>query len=116
MIKQIEVDNRVELDDNEIIKLIQSGIKKREESIEQYKAASREDLVQKEQEQIDIFIQYLPKQLTDNELESIILNLIKEVDAKSIKDMGKIMKPAQDKIGGAADGKRISQMVKKLLN
>ena len=115
MIKQIEVDQRIELDDNEIIKLIQSGIKKREESITQYKDANRDDLVQKEQEQIDIFKLYLPKQLSDEELEDIIKNIIKEVGATSMKDMGKIMNPAKEKVGGSADGKRINEMVKKLL-
>ena len=115
MIKQIEVDQRVDLDDNEVIKLIQSGIKKREESIAQYKAASRDDLVQKEQEQIDIFKEYLPKQLEDSELEEIIKQIIEQTEATSMKDMGKVMKIAQEKIGGSADGKRISSMVKKLL-
>ena len=115
MIKQIEVDQRVDLDDAEVIKLIQSGIKKREESIEQYKNASRDDLVQKEQEQIDIFALYLPKQLDDSELEEIISSIIKETKATSLKDMGKVMKLAQEQIAGKADGKRISQMVKKLL-
>lgn len=115
MIKQIEVDERKELNDEEIVKLIQKGIKQREEAISQYKEVNREDLVQKEQEQIDIFELYLPKQLTDEELEKEIQNIINEVNATSMKDMGKIMNPAKEKIGGSADGKRINQMVKKLL-
>ena len=115
MIKQIEVDQRVELGDTEIIKLIQSGIKKREESIEQYKNASRDDLVQKEQEQIDIFKQYLPKQLSDSELEVIVKKIIEQTGASSMKDMGKVMKIAQEETAGCADGKRISSLVKKLL-
>jgi len=116
MIKQIEVDERVELDDAKIIQLIQRGIKQREEAILQFKEAKRDDLVQNEQNQIDIFSLYLPKQLTDEELESIIQSIITEVSAISMKDMGKIMNPAKDKIGGSADGKRINQMVKKLLS
>lgn len=115
MIKQIEVDQRVELDDAEIIKLIQKGIKQREEAIAQYKDASRDDLVAKEQEQIDIFTQYLPKQLSNVELELEIKNIIEQVGATSMKDMGKIMNPAKEKLGGSADGKRINEMVKKLL-
>ena len=115
MIKQIEVDQRIELDDNEVIKLIQRGIKQREEAITQFKAASRDDLAQNEQNQIDIFVQYLPKQLDDNELEQIIQKIITEVGASSMKDMGKIMNPAKEQIGGSADGKRINEMVKKLL-
>ncbi len=116
MIKQIEVDKRIELVDEDIIKLIQKGIKQREEAIEQYKTASRDDLIKVEQDQIDIFSLYLPKQLDDSELEAIIKDIIKEVGAETMKDMGKIMNPAKDKIGGSADGKRINEMVKKLLN
>lgn len=115
MIKQIEVDNRVELGDEDIIKLIQRGIKQREEAIAQYSVAGRIDLVEKEQEQIDIFALYLPKQLTDAELEAIIQTIIAETGATTMKDMGKIMNPAKEKIGGSADGKRINEMVKKLL-
>ncbi len=115
MIKQIEVDNRVDLGDEDIIKLIQKGIKQREEAIGQYSSAGRSDLVEKEQEQIDVFAVYLPKQLTDDELEAVIQAIITETGATSMKDMGKIMNPAKEKIGGSADGKRINDMVKKLL-
>jgi len=115
MIKQIEVDNRIELGDEDIVKLIQRGIKQREEAISQYSTAGRSDLVEKEQEQIDVFMEYLPKQLSDDELEAIIQTIITETGATSMKDMGKIMNPAKEKIGGSADGKRINDMVKKLL-
>lgn len=115
MIKQIEVDERRELEDEEIIKLIQKGIKQREEAVIQYKDASRDDLVQKEQEQIDIFSMYLPKQLSDEELEKGMKQLIEEVNAISMKDIGKIMGTASKKFAGIADGKRINEMAKKLL-
>jgi len=116
MIKQIEVDERRVLDDNEIIKLIQKGIKQREEAIIQYKAASRDDLVQKESEQVEVFMQYLPKQLDDKELEIAIKEIISTVGANSIKDIGKIMGVASKKLAGIADGKRINEMTKKLLS
>jgi len=116
MIKQIEVDERIELDDAKIIQLIQKGIKQREEAIVQFKEAQRDDLVENEQNQIDIFSLYLPKQLSDEELETTIQAIIDEVGATSMKDMGKIMNPAKEKVGGSADGKRINQMVKKLLS
>lgn len=116
MIKQIEVDERIELDDAKIIQLIQKGIKQREEAILQFKEAARDDLVANEQQQIDVFSTYLPKQLTDEELESVIKNIINEVGATSMKDMGKVMNPAKEKVGGSADGKRINQVVKKLLS
>jgi len=116
MIKQIEVDERIELDDAKIIQLIQKGVKQREEAIIQFKEAKRDDLVANEQEQIDIFSLYLPKQLTDDELEILIQTILDEVGASSMKDMGKIMNPAKEKVAGRADGKRINQVVKKLLS
>ena len=116
MIKQIEVDERIELDDAAIIKLIQKGIKQRDEAITQYKQASREDLIAKEQEQIDIFKLYLPEQLSDEALESGMKEIISSVNAQSIKDMGKVMGAASKKFAGVADGKRINEMVKKLLS
>ena len=115
MIKQVEVDERRVLDDAEVIKLIQRGIKQREEAISQYSAARREDLVQKEQEQVDIFMNYLPKQLSDEELETGMKEIITEVEATTLKDMGKVMGAASKKFAGVADGKRINEMVKKLL-
>ncbi|MGJ0337993.1 GatB/YqeY domain-containing protein [Aliarcobacter cryaerophilus] len=116
MIKQIEVDERRVLDDAEVIKLVQRGIKQREEAITQYRAASRDDLVQKEQEQVDVFMLYLPKQLSDEELENGMKEIISEVVATSLKDMGKVMGVASKKFAGVADGKRINEMVKKLLS
>ncbi|RXJ88986.1 glutamyl-tRNA amidotransferase [Arcobacter sp. CECT 8983] len=115
MIKQIEVDERKELSDEDVLKLIQKGIKQREESIAQYKEASRDDLVAKEQEQVDIFKEYMPKQLSDEELESSMKEIIAEVGATTVKDMGKVMGTASKKLAGVADGKRINEMTKKLL-
>ncbi len=115
MIKQIEVDERREIDDEEVIKLIQRGIKQREEAITQYSAASRDDLVQKEQEQVDIFMLYLPAQVNDDELEDGMKEIISQTGAVSMKDMGKVMGIATKKFAGVADGKRINEMVKKLL-
>ena len=115
MIKQIEVDERREIDDEEVIKLIQRGIKQREEAITQYSAASRDDLVQKAQEQVDIFMLYLPAQVSDDELEAGMKEIISQTGAVSMKDMGKVMGIATKKFAGVADGKRINEMVKKLL-
>ena len=115
MIKQIEVDERRDLADEEVLKLIQKGIKQREEAVVQYTEAKRDDLIEKEQSQIDVFKEYMPKQLSDEELEISMKELIKEVGATSIKDMGKIMGQASKKFAGIADGKRINEMTKKLL-
>ena len=116
MIKQIEVDERKELNDEDVIKLIQKGIKQREEAVVQYKAASRDDLVQKEQEQIDVFMLYLPKQLSDEELAAGMKEIIAQTGAASMKDIGKVMGVATKQFAGVADGKRINETVKKLLS
>lgn len=115
MIKQIEVDERIELDDAAIIKLIQKGIKQRDEAISQFKEAGRDDLIAKEQEQIDVFKLYLPEQVSDENLEIGMKEVIAQVGASSMKDMGKVMGAASKKFAGVADGKRINEMVKKLL-
>ncbi|RXK08027.1 GatB/YqeY domain-containing protein [Halarcobacter bivalviorum] len=115
MIKQIEVDERKELTDEDVLKLIQKGIKQREESIAQYKEASREDLVEKEQEQVEVFKEYMPQQVSDEELEAGMKEIISEVGATTMKDMGKVMGQATKKFAGVADGKRINEMTKKLL-
>ena len=114
-IKQVEVDSRKELSDEDIIKIIQKSIKQREESAAQYKDAGREDLYEKEIKEAEILKSYLPKQLSDEELENEVKKIIEEVGATSLKDMGKIMGVATKKLAGVADGKRINQMVKKLL-
>ncbi len=115
MIKQIEVDERKDLNDEDVIKLIQKGIKQREESISQYKAASRDDLVAQEQAQVDIFMLYLPAQVSEQELEDGMKEIISQVGATSMKDIGKVMGNATKRFAGVADGKGINEMVKKLL-
>ena len=115
MIKQIEVDERKDLNDEDVIKLIQKGIKQREESISQYKAASRDDLVALEQAQVDIFMLYLPAQISEEELEAGMKEIISQVGATSMKVIGKVMGNATKRFAGVADGKRINEMVKKLL-
>lgn len=115
MIKQVEVDERKDLNDEDILKLIQKGIKQREEAAVQYKDANREDLESKELEQVEVFRSYLPKQLSDEELENAMKEIITELGASTVKDMGKVMGVATKKFAGVADGKRINEMVKKLL-
>ena len=115
MIKQIEVDERIELEDADVLKLIQKGIKQREEAATQYKDASREDLEAKELEQVEIFKYYLPEQLSDEALTTGMKEIVEQVGAKSMKDMGKVMGLATKKFAGIADGKRINETVKKLL-
>jgi len=114
-IKQIEVDERRELSDEEIIKIIQKSVKQREDAIKQFEEASRDDLIEKEKKELEILSSYLPKQLSDEELESIVKEVINEVGAKSMADIGKVMGVAIKKTQGRADGKRINEIVKKVL-
>ncbi|MDH4944262.1 GatB/YqeY domain-containing protein [Sulfurimonas sp. C5] len=114
--KQIEVDERKELNDDDIIKIIQKQIKSRNDSAAQYKDADRLDLMEKELEEIAVYEPYLPKQLSDDELADALKTIITNVGAESIKDMGKVMGAASKELAGKADGKRINECVKTLLS
>ncbi len=114
-IKQVEVDTRKELSDEDLVKIIQKSVKQREEAAKQYKEGSREDLYEKEMKEAELLKTYLPKQLSDEELKAELVQIIEEVGATSMKDMGKVMGVATKKLAGKADGKRINQMVKELL-
>ncbi len=113
--KQIEVDERKELSDADVIKIIQTQIKRRNDSAAQYKEAGRDELMQQELDEIAYYEVYLPKQLSDEELETKLKDIIVKVGAESKKDMGKVMGVASKELAGVADGKRISQCVKSLL-
>ena len=114
--KQIEVDERIELNDDAVIKIIQKQVKQRNDAASQYKDAGRNDLYGKEMAEIKIYEQYLPAQLDDAELETVVKNIISKVGAESMKDMGKVMGAASKELAGKADGKRISSCVKALLS
>ena len=115
-ILQVEKDNHVELDDKQIIDIIAKESKKRKDSLGDYEKSGREDLINEIKEEIAILAEYLPKQLTAEEVEAIVKEVILEEGATSIKDMGKVMKLAKEKIGAASDGRTINEAVKKLLN
>ena len=113
---QVEKDKQIELDDSQIIEVIAKESKKRKDSVEDYKKGGREDLVKQIEEEIAILSEYLPKQLSTEEIEEIVKQVIIETGAETIKDIGKVMNGAKEKIGAAADGKTINEIVKKLLN
>lgn len=114
--KQIEVDERKELSDEDVIKIIQKQIKSRNDSAAQYKEANRQDLMEKELEEIAYYKPYLPKQLSDDELSEALKTIIDNVGATTMKDMGKVMGAASKELAGRADGKRINECVKALLS
>ncbi|ECQ5881824.1 TPA: GatB/YqeY domain-containing protein [Campylobacter coli] len=114
--KQVEVDERIELDDERILKIITSEIKKRKDAIELYSKGGREDLAQKEQEEITLFESYLPQQLNDEELQMALKELIANLGVSSLKDQGLVMKEAKAKFGARVDGKRLNVTLRELLN
>lgn len=103
------------LTDDEIIKIIKSEAKKRNDAIEAYTKGGRNELAQKEKEELAILKAYLPKELPDEEIEKIVKEAIIETKAESMEEFGNIMKEAMIKLKGQADGKRVSEIVKKLL-
>lgn len=115
-LKQIEVDERRELLDEDVLKVLQKLLKQRNDAAEQFKSAGREDLVEKELKEAALLETYLPMQLSDDELQAIILDVIAKVGAKSMQDIGKVMGMAMKVSDGKADGKRINAVAKALLS
>ena len=114
-IKQHEVDNRVELADDAIIDIISKQLKQRKDSLAEFEKANRDDLVEETKSEIQVLEGYLPQQLSEEELEKIVIETIAEVGATSMKDMGKIMATIKPKTAGRADGRKINELVKKNL-
>ena len=115
-ILQVEKDKHITLEDEQIIDIIAKESKKRKDALADYEKSGREDLINEIKEEIAILAEYLPKQLSIEEVETIVKAVISEVGATSMKDMGKVMKSAKEKIGPASDGKTINEVVKKLLS
>ena len=115
-ISEKEIDEKTNLSDEEIIQIISSQIKKRKESIEAYEKGGRKDLAERERKEMEILKRYLPRQLSENEIEKMAKETIERLGASSIKDMGKVMKELSEKMKGRADGKLVAEIVKRLLN
>jgi uncharacterized protein YqeY len=114
--KQVEVDERIELDDSRVLGILDKMVKQRRESISQFKAGARDDLADKEQAEIDIISDFLPQALTEAEIETIINSAISETGAASMKDMGKVMGIVKPQITGRADVGAVSGKIKSLLS
>ena len=115
-ILQLEKDTQKELTENEILEILTKEVKKRKDSLDDILKSGREDLIQQVNQEIEIIQAYLPAQLTEEELNSIIDDVIQEVGATSMKDMGKVMQAAKIKTAGRADNKVINEIVKKKLS
>ena len=114
-ILQIEKDKGIEVDDNKILEIIAKEVKTRNDSLADFEKGGREDLVEQVKQEIAVLSEYLPKQLTKEELKEKLTKIISDLGATSIKDMGAVMKEAKSQIGTAADGRTINEVVKELL-
>jgi len=115
-VKQKEVDERVELDDTAVLAVLDKMAKQYRDSIEQYRQAGRDDLVEKETTELNIITEYLPEQLNETDLEALVKKAIEETGAEGVKDMGKVMGVLKPKVQGRADMGAVSAKVKTLLS
>ncbi len=115
-VKNREIEQRKKLEDDDVLRVIQGMVRRGEESIEQFQAGGRIDLVQKEQKEIEILKSFFPPSLSHEEVLKIIEQSIAETQASSLKDLGKVMKSLMPKLGGKVDGRMINQLVKERLS
>ncbi len=114
-ILQVEKDKQIELTEEQVIEIIAKETKKRKNAQIEFEKSGREDLINQNNEEIAILSEYLPKQLSEEEIEIIVKKVIEETGATTMKDMGIVMKKSKEQIGATADGKTVSEIVKKLL-
>ena len=114
-LKNLQVDKQRKLKDAEIQGVLSSLIKKGKESAKEYRKADREDLAHKEEAEVAIFYDYLPRQLTSENIEKILREIISEVSAEKQSDLGNVMKIAMPKMAGTAQGKEVNEIAKRLL-
>ena len=115
-ILQTEKDKQIELNDNGILEIISKQVKQKNDALEQFEKADRQDLVEQTKLEINILKEYLPKQLSREEVEQIVVDLSRTLGISDMKGMGTLIKSAKAKIGAGSDGKTISEVVKKVLN
>jgi len=114
-IKNREIDSRIELDDQAVIDVISTLVKQRRESIRMYREGNRLELANKEELELAILLEFLPAQLTPEEIDSLVSRVITEISAQGAKDMGRVMKSVSPLTAGKADGKLVSDAVRRLL-
>lgn len=114
-VRQIEIDQKVELDDEGVLAVIGKEVKQRRDSIEEFKKGGREDLVAQNEADVAILMEYLPAQLSEAEVRALVSEAVAAVGAQGPKDMGKVMKELMPKVKGKADGKLVNQLVKEAI-
>jgi hypothetical protein len=114
-IKQVEVDKRIEMDDQAVLQVLDKMVKQRRDSLEQYQAAGRDDLAAQENFELELIAVYLPEALSDDELAVLIKQAVADTGASSIRDMGAVMNKLREQVQGRADMKTVSNAVKEQL-
>jgi len=114
-IKQREVDERIELDDEQVLAVLDKMVKQRRDSLTQFEQAGRDELADQEKFEIEVLQEYLPEALSEDEISSLIKQAIADAGAESMRDMGKVMGQLKPKLQGRADMGAVSAMVKQLL-
>lgn len=115
-LKQEQIDHKKEINDDLLIDVVNKQIKMRKDSITEFEKGNRQDLIDQTQKEIDILMNYLPEQLSKEEVEKALDEIFEEVKPESQKDMGKVMKAASEKLKGKADMKEVSNIIKERLN
>lgn len=114
-LKNVEIDKKAELSEEEVIEVLAREVKKRRDSLEEFLKAGREDIANGLQEEIEILIKYLPAQLSEDEIRALVKAVVDEVKPAGPKDMGKVMGKLMPKVKGKADGKLVNQIVKEFI-
>ncbi len=114
-LKNEKIDSGKDLTPDEEVQILMNAAKKRKEAIEAYQKGNRQDLLEKEQQELEIIRQYLPAQMSDEEIQNQIDDIIQSTGASSIKDLGKVMSEAMKALKGRADGKKVQQLVREKL-
>jgi uncharacterized protein YqeY len=115
-IKQREIDERIELDDSQVLAVLDKMVKQRRDSIQQYSDAGRDELAAQEAAEIDIIQDFMPEALSDDEVAAIVAAAVAETGAESMRDMGKVMAIVKPKVQGRADVGKVSGLVKQQLS
>ena len=114
--KNVEIDRRKELDDNELLDVVAKEVKMRRDSLDEFRKAGRPELLAVLEQEIAILMQYLPEQMSEAEVRALVTQAVADAQAASAKDMGKVMALLMPKVKGRADGKLVNSIVKELLS
>lgn len=114
-ILQIEKDKGIQVEDDRILEIIAKEVKSKRDALKDFEKAERQDLIDQTNQEIEVLQQYLPKQLSREEIKAELEKIIAEIGATTMKDMGTIMKEAKAKMGAAADGKTINEVTKEIM-